>query len=95
VYRESFFCLFYFQSKKLVVKSNNSGNYILHKAGEKVRPYMAEGFARTFLHERLVAESSQKGKELWWIPGSDDMYLFVPHVRCNSSPPVYDESEEE
>ncbi|MFT9849661.1 DUF3993 domain-containing protein [Aneurinibacillus sp. REN35] len=48
------------------------------EALEKVRPYMTDEFSRTFLGERLMPETIGHKQGLWSIPGSDDMYLFMP-----------------
>ncbi|ERI07531.1 DUF3993 domain-containing protein [Aneurinibacillus aneurinilyticus] len=51
---------------------------------ERIRPYMTEEFSRTFLQERLVSEKNRQGETLWYVPGSDDMYLFIPDFSWDS-----------
>ncbi|CEH27828.1 hypothetical protein AM501_02230 [Aneurinibacillus migulanus] len=48
------------------------------EALKRIQPYMTEEFSRAFLQERLVSEKNRQGETVWWVPGSDDMYLFIP-----------------
>jgi hypothetical protein len=50
----------------------------LREVKRETGKYMAAEFERRFLKERLVIEITGPDKGRWSVPGSDDMYLFIP-----------------
>ncbi|WCK54978.1 DUF3993 domain-containing protein [Aneurinibacillus sp. Ricciae_BoGa-3] len=51
--------------------------------------YLCRSFVTRFIKERMVrlTYGDQKGK--WLVPGSDDMYLFIPNFSWNNKTSVY------
>jgi hypothetical protein len=67
----------------------------LDKVKSNLGKYLTRSFATRFMAERMVQLIYGKDKGDWFVPGSDDMYLYIPDFTWNQNTTINKASEQE